>query len=474
MSLYNSKEGSNEGGHKMNMGLGLYQEQTLKLVMTPELRQAITILQFSAVDLLSYLQEQATENPVIELQEAVAPLELPKQEKADMDFDWKEVISNRSVGEYSVNRNESTYNPLDHVRAPRLTLYEHLESQLGFCHGLSFQQQKIAKFLIGNLDEKGYLEISTGEVARRMGVSKQEVEDVLAIIQQFEPVGVAARDLTECLLLQLRHEGLDDEPTVQIVTHHLDDLANNRFTRIADALNISVQEVQSIADVVRLLNPRPGSAYNQSETRFVIPDVIVEKVEDEYVVMVNDSSSPRLRINRFYEKMLQQKNGQPEAHQFVQEKLNAAYWLVKSLEQRRLTLIRVTQAIVELQRDFFEHGIDYLKPMTQKEIAERVNLHESTISRATSNKYVQTPRGVFELKFFFSSALTTTMGEGASSQSVKRRIKALIEGEDRKHPLSDQKISEILSGEGIAISRRTVAKYREEMLIASSAKRKRY
>lgn len=460
----------------MNMGFGLFQEQTLKLVMTPELRQAITILQYSTVDLISYLQEQANENPVIELQEISAAVEMAnaKAERPAPEIDWKELVSNRATGDYSVNKNENTYNPLDHVHKSSSTLYEHLERQLGYVKRLTPSQRKIALFLIGNLDEKGYLEISLEEASERLGVTIEEAEDVLTVIQHFDPVGVGARSLSECLLLQLQHKGLDDEKIVQIVTTHLEDLANHRFQRIADKLDCSIQDVQEMADLVRTLNPRPGAAYHHGETRYVIPDVTVEKVAGEYIVLVNDITAPRLTISSFYEKMLKEQKSQDEARQFIHDKLNAALWLAKSLEQRRLTLMRVTQAIVELQRDFFEHGIHYLKPMTQKEIAERVSLHESTISRATSNKYVQTPRGIFELKYFFTSALSTASGEATSSESVKRQIKAIIEREDRKHPLSDQVIAEMLAKEGIEISRRTVAKYREEMMIPSSAKRKRF
>ncbi len=460
----------------MNMGFGLYQEQTLKLVMTPELRQAITILQYSAADLLSYLQEQASENPVIELQEVSAAAELLERKRPQerVEFDWKEVISNQATGDYSVNKSESTYNPLDHVHASDKTLYDHLTSQLGYVKGLTNWQKQIALYLIGNLDEKGYLEITLEEAGERLGASACELEEVLKIIQRFDPVGVAARSLEECLTLQLHYEGFNDEYTLAVVREHLQDLANNRFSRIAEKLGIGIQDVQEIADIVRTLNPRPGAVYGSGETRYIIPDVAVEKVGDEYVVFVNDSSTPRLSINRFYEKMLKENKTQDETRQFIHDKLNAALWLAKSLEQRRLTLLKVTQAIVEVQRDFFEYGIHYLKPMTQKEIAERVNLHESTVSRATSNKYVQTPRGVFELKYFFTSALTTASGDSASSESVKKRIKVLIDQEDRKHPLSDQKLSELLAKEGIEVSRRTVAKYREEMMIASSAKRKRY
>ncbi|NRR24777.1 RNA polymerase factor sigma-54 [Brevibacillus sp. MS2.2] len=457
----------------MNMGLGLFQEQTLKLVMTPELRQAITILQYSAIDLISYLQDQANENPVFDL-EVAGEVASAKAEKPAPEIDWKEIVGNRATGEYGSSKNESTYNPLDYVQQGAETLYEHLERQLGYVKGFSSLQKQIALFLIGNLDEKGYLEITLEEASARLGAEMLEIEDVLSVLQHFDPVGVASRSLEECLLLQLGHLALDDEKIVQVVRNHLQDLADNRYQRIADKIGCTPQEVQAMADLIRTLNPRPGAAFSTVETRYVIPDVTVEKVGNDYVVLVNDVAAPRLKINSFYEKMLSQQKSQDEAKQFIHDKLNAAMWLAKSLEQRRLTLMRVTQAILDMQREFFDRGIHYLKPMTQKEIAERVGLHESTISRATSNKYVQTPRGIFELKYFFTSALSTSSGEATSSESVKRRIKALIEQEDRKSPLSDQKLGEMLLTEGIEISRRTVAKYREEMLIPSSAKRKRF
>ncbi|GAA4718231.1 RNA polymerase factor sigma-54 [Brevibacillus fulvus] len=460
----------------MNMGLGLYQEQTLKLVMTPELRQAITILQYSTVDLISYLQEQAMENPVIELQEVSVAIEPEKagKEQSALEWDWKELIGSRATGDYVVAKSESTYNPLDYVQRTSSTLYEYMERQLGYVKGLSSAQRKIAMFLIGNLDENGYLEISLEAVSENLQVAVRDVEEVLSVIQHFDPIGVGARNLQECLLLQLQHQGWDDELHVELVTNHLADIANNRFQKIAEKTGCTLQDVQQAADLIRSLNPRPGSAFHYGETRYIVPDVVVEKVAGDYIVLVNDSLAPRLTINTFYEKMLKESTGQNEAQQFIHDKLNAALWLAKSLEQRRLTLMRVTQAIVEMQRDFFEYGIHKLKPMTQKEVAERVELHESTISRATSNKYVQTPRGLFELKYFFTSALSTARGEAMSSESVKKRIKSMIEQEDRKRPLSDQAIADLLAKEEIEISRRTVAKYREEMMIPSSAKRKRY
>lgn len=443
----------------MKVELGLFQEQALKLVMTPELRQAISILQFSSADLMSFLHEQANENPVIEL----AP-----------EADWKELSGNRQRGESSAPKSQGTVDALDFVSKPADTLFEHLESQLGLVKDLTNLQRKVALYLIGNLDEKGYLEMDIPTIAGQLGVSEAEVEDSLTIIRQFDPPGIAASNLEECILLQLRHFGVDDERIVEVVQHHLSDLASNRLQKIADALGISIGKVQQIADRVRKVNPRPGSAFARNETRWVAADVVVKKAGEEYHVLVNETSAPGIVINPFYQRMLQKQTGQEEAKQFIHEKINGALWLIKSLEQRRMTLTRVTQAIVDMQRDFLDHGIHSLKPMTQKEIADRVGMHESTISRAISNKYVQTPRGLFELKYFFSSALSTADGDAASSESVKKRLKQIIADEDKRKPLSDQAITDLLAKEGLEISRRTVAKYREELMILPSSQRKRF
>ncbi|GAB7386663.1 RNA polymerase factor sigma-54 [Bacillaceae bacterium] len=470
----------------MQMGFGLYQEQTQKLVMTPELRQAITILQYSAQDLLGYLQQQMNENPLLEMSGGaeiasrqdivdVPPPGDPRKEHPEID--WEEYFRNRFTGESvsTYRSDESGFQILDHLSSPGKTLEQHLTEQLGLVKGLSPETKKIVKYLIGNLDEKGYLDVELEDIARWLGCSRQAVEEALRTLQTFDPPGVGARDLKECLLLQLRQAEVCDPVVERIIADHLTDLAENRFQRIADALRVTVQEIQAAADMIRTLNPRPGAAFYTHPPRFIVPEVFVEKVEGEYVVLVNENATPKLTINPYYKRLLSEKRQENrQVTEYIHKKMNSALWLVRSIEQRRMTIYKVTQAIVELQRDFFDKGVSYLRPMTLKEVAERVGLAESTISRATNNKYVQTPRGLFELKYFFTTGLTTESGNLASAESVKKRLKELVDGEDKKRPLSDQKIAELLKKDGIIISRRTVAKYREELGILSSAKRKRY
>jgi RNA polymerase sigma-54 factor len=433
---------------------GLQQEQAFRLVMTPELRQAITILQYSSADLMSYLHKQADENPIIDLTEI------------DMSI---ERINNEE--EYSPRKNDNPVDILDFVSNPADNLYRHLKAQLGMVRGLSKLQQMIAMFLIGNLNDKGYLELDVSTVAGILGVSTEEVENILALIQGFEPAGIAARNLEECLLLQLRYAGNDDVYLEEVVRHHMVNLSCNRIQKIADALDIDIREAQQITNQIRKLNPCPGAEFAPCEHQYHIADISVEKSKNDYIATVNDITVPRVGINPFYQRMLREQ-GMGEEKQFLHEKMNTALWLIHSLEQRRLTLMHVAQAIVDRQREFFEHGVHYLKPMTQKEVAGITGLHESTISRAVSNKYIQTPRGLFELKYFFTSALGSKDGDATSSESAKMRIKQIIDDEEKRKPFSDQAITELLAKEGLELSRRTVAKYREELGYLSSGKRK--
>ncbi|BCG58613.1 RNA polymerase factor sigma-54 [Paenibacillus sp. URB8-2] len=441
---------------------GLKQEQALKLTMTPELRQAIQILQYSSADLMSYLREQANENPVIDLQEY------------DISISGASSRREQTRDEYSKSKSANPVDTLDWIAEPPDTLYEHLKAQLGLVRGLTGTRRKTALYLIGNLDEKGYLETDAREAAGLLGIPVGEVLDTLTLVQSFEPAGIAARSLEECLLLQLRRSGEEDPLAVSMVQLHLTDLSCNRLQKMSDSLGASIAEIQETADRIRRLNPSPGSVFAHNEHRYIIADITVEKSDDGYLVRLSDIGSPQVSVNPYYRQMLRELPNQEEARQFIHDKFNTASWLIKSLEQRRQTLTRVAEAIVEMQRDFFDEGIQGLKPLTQKEIAEKTGLHESTISRAVSNKYMQTPRGLFELKYFFTSALAAADGESASSESVKRLIKQLIDAEDKRKPLADQTIAELLAKEGLEISRRTVAKYREEMRILSSAKRKRF
>ncbi|MEK3948136.1 RNA polymerase factor sigma-54 [Paenibacillus peoriae] len=454
---------------------GLQQEQGFKLVMTPELRQAITILQYSSADLISFLHEQANNNPVIDLPEFNMSIGSIKEEAERFSQkDQGDLLEHYRGGEKypSVQRaNPVTF--LDFVPNPNDTLFEHLNRQLGLVCGLTNSQRMVARYLIGNLNEMGYLELDVPTVASLLDVPIAEIEDMLLVIQSFDPPGIASYSLEECLLLQLQLAGMDDECIVRMVSNHLADLANNRIQKIADALEIGRQEVIQMADRIRKLNPCPGAAFAHKEQQYIIADITVEKANGEYLVLINDISAPRVEINPFYRQMMQDLPNS-ETKRFIHEKMNTAKWLINSLKQRRLTLLRVAKAIVEKQQDFFEHGVYFLKPITQKEIADKTGLHESTVSRAVSNKFIQTPRGLFELKFFFTSSLTSADGDAASSESAKKRIKNLIDDEDKQKPLSDQAITTLLGKEGLHLSRRTVAKYREELRYLSSAKRKKF
>ncbi|NJJ40268.1 RNA polymerase factor sigma-54 [Paenibacillus apii] len=446
----------------MMIRFGLKQEQTLKLTMTPELRQAIQILQYSSADLMSYLREQANENPVIDLKEY------------DLSMSGASSGQERTGKDYSKSKSENSVDLLEWIAEPADTLYKHLQAQMGLVRGLTGIRRKTALYLIGNLNEKGYLETDAPEAARVLGIPAHEVLDTLALLQSFEPAGIAARSLEECLLLQLRRSGQDDPLAVAIVQRHLNDLACNRLQKMSDALGASIPVIQETADKIRRLNPSPGAAFALNEQQYIVADITVEQTGSGYAVHLSDIGAPQVAVNPHYRQMLRNLPQQEETRQFIHDKYTTANWLMKSLEQRRQTLTRVAEAIVDMQRDFFDEGIHGLKPLTQKEIAERTGLHESTVSRAVSNKYMQTPRGLFELKYFFTSALASADGESASSESVKRRIKQLIDDEDKRKPLADQTIAELLAREGLEISRRTVAKYREEMRISSSAKRKRF
>jgi RNA polymerase sigma-54 factor len=333
----------------------------------------------------------------------------------------------------------------------------------------------IARYLIEALDENGYLTSSIREVSQVFRAKEENVMEALNVIQGFEPVGVGARDLVECLLLQLRQMGEDRWEVRQIVENHLEDIGDNRLSNIAKAVGISTKEVQEISDRIKTLEPKPGRQFGGfGDNRYIIPDVTVEKVGDEYVVIVNDSTAPRLNISPYYQKMLMEAEKESSISKFLSGRLNSAMWLIKSIEQRRQTIYNVVKAVVDYQHDFLEQGSRYMKTLTLKQIADEVGVHESTVSRSINGKYMQTPRGLFEIRYFFTSGVTGNDGSGIASESIKSIIREMVDSEDPKAPLSDQAIADSMSECGIEISRRTIAKYRDEMNLPSSTKRKRY
>ncbi len=466
----------------MRLGYGITIEQSQKLLMTPELRQAITVLQLSAAELTQYIEDALLENPLLEVREEEGE-EVSRGCSAREDFtrDWCEYLAEygqvvRSFDRAWVERDEGEHLSFEHFVAQAPSLHEYLTLQLHLA--LSDPRDRaLGEFLIGNINEQGYLTISLEEAQRACGCSLSDLERVLRVIHSFDPPGVGARNLAECLLIQLEQRGLRTPVMERLVRFFLGDLAAGRLQKIAAALGLTVQEVQLKADIIRSLDPKPGRNFTRAgEVRYIIPDVVVEKLGGEYVVLVNEVTVPRLIVNKTYQSLLRQRDScDPETIRFLENKLKAAVWLIRSIEQRRLTLYRVAQCLVEHQREFLERGVKYLRPLTLRQIARATDLHESTVSRAIANKYIQTPQGVFEMKFFFNSGVENVLaGEMMAAESIKRLIKELVESEDPRSPLSDQRICELLQEKGIRIARRTVAKYRQEIGIPPVRQRKRY
>lgn len=461
----------------MRAGMGLNLEQTQRLIMTPELRQAIVVLQLSTLELAEYIQQELQDNPVLEVRddgEALAAGEVP-EDKDSFDIDWQEYFHDGSdLGYIHEPREERAEWSPENYLTGQPTLQDHLLFQLEIA-ATTPAQLTIGSFLIGNMDANGYLRIGLKEAAGLLKQPQAAVWQALDLIQHFDPPGVGARDLAECLLLQLRRRGEAPAGTEKIIRSFLPDVAEGRLTRIARRLNLTLPEVQAAVDYIRSLDPKPGRAFGGGQdNRYIVPDVVIERVGDDYVVLVNDLAMPRLGVNPVYQTLMRQETScDPQTRHFIESKLNAAAWLIRSLEQRRLTVYRVVSCLVKEQREFLDKGLKYLKPLTMRQVAAALGIHESTVSRATANKYVQTPQGVFELKFFFASGVEK-QGGAAAAESIKKMIVEAIRREDATAPLTDQQLQEILQQQGIRISRRTVAKYRDEEGIPAAGKRKRY
>ncbi|OYD08168.1 RNA polymerase factor sigma-54 [Paludifilum halophilum] len=462
----------------LSMGYGLLQEQRMKLVMTPELRQAINVLQYSAQDLVQYIQEQAMENPVLEMEESIpeSPENLqPSSMEGEQLREWASFIGkgegrNRSVAD----RSGEEEHPVERLADSRESLTDVLEAQLLYLQ-LDDTTRDICRYIIGNLNEDGYLEVETDQICKRFNTDEESLRPCFEVIYSLDPAGVGARDLAECLKIQLLREDPPDEVALAVVERGLKDLAEGRYKKVGRMLGCSTGRVQQAADRIKRLNPKPGLIYGSGGARYVWPDVTVHAVGDDYEVVVNEGYMPRLGISSHYERLLiREDEGAQQAASYIKSRLQSAVWLLKSIEQRRQTMYRVTQAIIEEQRPFFDHGITHLKPLTLRQVAESLDLHESTVSRATRDKYMQTPRGLFPYRFFFPSGISTRSGENTSARSVKDKIAEMIAEEDKGKPLSDQKIADRLKERGMRISRRTVAKYREELGIRSSQVRRRY
>mgnify|MGYP001062210625 CR=1 FL=1 len=458
----------------MKLGYDMALEQVQKLVMTPELRQAIEMLQFTSLELNEYLEVQMEENPLLELSNLHEEYENIDDYSEEKDIDWKEYLEKNEDFSYRPERDKNIkeYN-YENFISYSPDLKDNLLFQLNVLD-IDNGDKRVGEIIIEYIDENGYLATTTEQIAMDLGIDINRVEKVLSIVQKFDPLGVGARDLKECLLIQAKKDPNKNPNAETIIENYLEDIANNRLIKISKELNLSIEEIQGICDYIRTLEPKPGREFASSgeQVKYIVPDANIEYIDGEYTVLLNDATGPRLNINSFYKNMMKQ-NKDDNATEYLTEKLNSAMWIIRSIEQRRTTIYKVVESILKFQIDFFEKGEKGLKPLTLKEVAEDIDMHESTVSRATNGKYVQTPRGVFELKFFFTSGLSTDSGD-ISSTSIKAMIKDLIEEENPKKPYSDQKLSDILKAKGISISRRTVAKYRDELEIPSSTMRKRY
>lgn len=468
-----------------------------QLVITPQLQQAIKLLQVTRMELVEMIQQEMRENPLLEEveegRETLNDGELPEGEErgeapptehtsevrgagegAD-EFDWESYLENYNLQSPTrmAEPDDDERRSFENFTSKRTTLFDHLHWQLRLSN-FTEEELEIGTWIIGNLDDDGYLQATLEEYSQQSGVELEKIEGVLRRIQEFDPVGVAARDLKECLLVQLRQISPRDPIAERIVQEHLSLLKNRNYPALARRLGVSAERVTRAASLISRLDPRPGRAYGGEIIQEIIPDVYVYKLEGEYVVSLNDEGVPRLKVNPYYRRILTEgRHAQPEDRKYIQEKLRSALWLIKSIDQRQRTIYKVAKSIVKFQKDFLDHGIQYLRPLVLRDVAEDIQMHESTISRVTNNKYMHTPQGVYELKFFFNSGIPSLRGEAMASESVKSLLKEIIEQEDPRKPYSDEKLVQLLRERNITIARRTISKYREMMKILPSSERRK-
>jgi RNA polymerase sigma-54 factor len=447
---------------------------TQKLVLTPQLQQAIKLLQLTRLELVEHINQELMENPMLE--EAGDDSE---REAADAALD--QIIGSDSYssgydgGESLTGFRDSDEKQhfIENACLEKTSLMDHIIWQIKMS-SMCDPEAEIGAVIAGNLNDDGYLMLSVEEIADKMCCDTPAVEKVLRRIQLFDPVGVASRDLSECLLVQARHYDVATPTVSSIITNHLRELERKNYPAIAKKIGVSVADVTNAVEVIIGLDPKPGRLFVDYEPQYIIPDVYVHKVGNEYVIALNDNGLPRLRVSPLYRSILTGAHNVPSATKdFIRDRMKSATWLIKSIQQRQRTLYRVATSIVEHQKDFLEKGVGFLRPMVLREVAEDVGVHESTVSRVTNGKYMHTPRGVFELKYFFTGKICADNGEEKSVESVKERIREIIAHEDGGKPVSDQKITQVLRREGITVARRTVAKYREMLGILSSSSRKR-
>jgi RNA polymerase sigma-54 factor len=486
----------------MKPGLNQSTQLRQELKINPRLYQAMDLLYMPLLDLQQHLKQELLNNPFLEMVEPEEEEEeegteteeapAPEEEKTASDeIDWEGILLDGfdAGGRREEHEEKEYYEP---VTVDTRDLSDHMRDQIALLD-LDPRQMLLAEEFIGNINEDGYLACPVEDIRQSINdvvlkaaesaerdptevpvYTEDEVTRMLETVQALDPPGVGARDLRECLMLQLKDAGLEQSVPYRLVRDCFDELINHRWSEISKRFGISPSDVQKAADEIAKLDPKPGLVYSDASDNYIIPDLVVEKIDGRYHVFLNDANLPRLKLSRAYQEIARDKKKfEGENKEFISNKLNSANWMIQAIEQRRQTMLKVMNYIVERQRDFFEKGVQYLKPLTLREVAEVISMHESTVSRVTNEKFVQTPRGVLPLKFFFSSGLSTTGGEDVSARGIKDQIQKLVENEDPKHPLTDQAIVNILKESGVQIARRTVAKYRDQLGVLSARMRKR-
>tara|TARA_B100000749_G_scaffold28537_1_gene20043 strand:- start:34316 stop:35785 length:1470 start_codon:yes stop_codon:yes gene_type:complete len=486
----------------MNLKVSMKLSQNLR--MTPQLQQAIKLLQLSRLELENEVRKELVENPVLEeIQDTTdsdpakdssqvneddisSASSAEKQDQQDPqqqdEFEWENYVDTQYKPPQGTGGGNEEIMNYENIISAKTTLSDHLLWQMSLS-GFNDEEEAIVQVLISYIEDDGYIKVSMEEISENEEFTAEDLEEMLPFIHEFDPPGVGARNLQECLLIQAKHLEEDTHDLVNILKNHLSDLEKKNYKGIAKAMNLDLEDVIEMCKIIYTMDPKPGRAFMSQDTQFITPDVYVYKVGEEYMISLNEDGLPKLRISNLYRSLLAQeqaakKSGKSatksDAQEYIQDKLKSAIWLIKSIHQRQRTIYKVTESIVKHQREFFEKGAAHIRPMILRDIANDIGMHESTVSRVTTNKYVHTPQGIFELKYFFNSGINKTDGDSLASESVKLKIKQLIADEDPKSPLSDQKIVDLLKKDGIKIARRTVAKYRDVLKILPSSKRKKY
>jgi RNA polymerase sigma-54 factor len=475
------------------MALELRQQLKLtqQLIMTPQLQMAIKLLQLSRLEMMETIRTELEENPALEevpestpaenlgeppesaSEEAPAAKEVTVEEKLQQDVDWSNYLDEYNTpGRVQFESEDRDTPRFESFIASKESLEDHLLWQFLMTKPNN-EEERIASLIIGSLNKDGYLQVSAEEIAEMSGSSLENIEDILSLMQTFDPIGVCARNLSECLLIQANYLGLHDTIVTEIITNHLPNLEKRNYKVICKTLKKSLDDIIAAVNVITNLEPKPGREFSDETPQYINPDIYVYKLENEFVILLNDDGMPKLRVNSFYKNSITRgKKISGDAEDYIQDKMRSAAWLIKSIHQRQKTIYRVMESILRFQREFFDQGISQLKPMVLRDVAQDIGMHESTISRVTTNKYAFTPQGIFELKYFFNSSIRRSYGGSIASASVQDKIRLIISKENPKKPYSDDKIAQILKQDDIHIARRTVAKYREMLKVLPSNKRK--